>query len=99
MRTRGQKYWNWADPALNTRAHDEVLGDGTTIDVQVRLSPAGMTQMFIGVYATAGMALHEEAIDCWRNESMTRALAWGVGKARYIADQGAAAGRQMPRRA
>ncbi len=77
MRNRGQNYWNWADPTLHTRSHDEELGDGTTIDVQVRLSPAGMTQLFIGVYATAGMALHEEAIDCRRNESMTRVLAWG----------------------
>ena len=41
--------------------------------------------MFIGVYASSGMALHEEAFDSRPGESMTRALAWGVGRARRIA--------------
>jgi hypothetical protein len=41
--------------------------------------------MFIGVYAADGMALHEEAVDPRRGESMTRALAWGVGRARQLA--------------
>ncbi|WP_258909527.1 hypothetical protein [Pseudomonas putida] len=31
------------------------------MDIQVRLSRTGNTQLFIGVYAGAGMALHEEA--------------------------------------
>ncbi|MNR57467.1 hypothetical protein D3C85_1782530 [compost metagenome] len=41
--------------------------------------------MFIGVYAASGMALHEEALDSRPGESMTRALAWGVGCARRLA--------------
>ena len=82
MRIRGDVFWQWADPALHHRTHDETLDDGTFIDVQVRLSPTGSTQMFIGVYAASGMALHEEALDSRPGESMTRALAWGVGCAR-----------------
>lgn len=85
MRIRGDVFWQWADPALHHRTHDETLDDGTFIDVQVRLSPSGNTQMFIGVYAASGMALHEEALDSRPGESMTRALAWGVGCARRLA--------------
>ncbi|KAF4559150.1 hypothetical protein [Pseudomonas sp. CES] len=85
MRIRGEVFWQWSDPSLHHRTHDETLSDGTHIDVQVRLSRAGNTQMFIGVYASTGMALHEEAFDSRPGESMTRALAWGVGRARRIA--------------
>lgn len=85
MRIRGDVFWDWADPALHHRSHDEELDDGTMIDVQVRLSRTGHTQMFIGVYAGGGMALHEEAFESRPGESMTRALAWGVGRARRLA--------------
>ncbi|WP_010212541.1 hypothetical protein [Pseudomonas sp. R81] len=87
MRNRGDVFWGWADPELHHRTHDETLNDGTTIEVQVRLSRAGQTQMFIGVYAECGMALHEEAINSRPGESMTRALAWGVGRARRLATE------------
>lgn len=85
MRIRGAVFWDWADPALHHRDHDEVLSDGTTIEVQVRLSATGNTQLFIGVYAPSGMALYEEAFDNRPGESMTRALAWGVEQARQVA--------------
>ncbi|WP_260441020.1 hypothetical protein [Pseudomonas putida] len=88
MRIRGEVFWEWADPTLHHRTHDEELEDGTVIDVQVRLSRTGNTQMFIGVYAASGMAIHEEAFDSRPGESMTRALAWGVGRARRIASDG-----------
>lgn len=85
MRIRGEAFWRWADPALKHRSHDETLDDGTIIDVQVRLSRTGSTQMFIGVYGPSGMALHEEAYNSRPGESMTRALGWGVGLARKLA--------------
>ncbi|MDH4552723.1 hypothetical protein [Pseudomonas sp. BN607] len=85
MRIRGEVFWAWADPVLHHRSHDEELDVGTSIDVQVRLSRTGQTQMFIGVYAGCGMALHEEAFDSRPSESMTRALVWGVGRARRLA--------------
>lgn len=90
MRLRGDVFWEWADPELHSRTHDETLHDGTFIDVQVRLSRAGETQMFIGIYAPDGMALYEEADDSHPSESMTRALAWGVGRARQLATAGSA---------
>ncbi|MNJ40711.1 hypothetical protein D3C81_1547550 [compost metagenome] len=96
MRARGNAYWEWADPTLHSRTHEEELSGGATIDVQVRLSREGITQLFIGVYAATGMPLYEEGMDCRSSESMTRALAWGVGKARHIAEQGVA---QEPMRA
>ncbi|WP_395598567.1 hypothetical protein AB4P95_11695 [Pseudomonas sp. A1437] len=85
MRLRGDVFWKWADPALHSRTHDEILRDGTYIDVQVRLSRAGTTEMFIGIYAADGMALYEEADDSHPRESMTRVMAWGVGRARKLA--------------
>jgi len=88
MRTRGSAYWEWADPTLHCRTHDEELSNGASIDVQVRLSRTGAVQLFIGVYATSSEVLYEEGIDCRGGESMTRALAWGVGKARHIAEKG-----------
>ena len=85
MRIRGDVFWQWADPTLHHRTHDETLDDGTFIDVPVRLSPMGHTQMFFGMYASSGMALYEEAVDSRPGESMTRVLAWGVGCARRVA--------------
>lgn len=87
MRQRGERYWAWADPSLHCRTHDETLDDGTTIDVQVRLPKEGSTQMFIGVYASGGMNLFEEVCDSRPRESMARALAWGVGRARRVATE------------
>ncbi|MDD2056762.1 hypothetical protein N5D52_13910 [Pseudomonas sp. GD03860] len=88
QRIRGSAYWKWADPTLHCRIHNEELSDGASIDVQVRLSRTGATQLFIGVYAASGQALYEEGIDCRKGESMTRSLAWGVGKARHVAEKG-----------
>ena len=85
MRIRGDVFWDWADPKLHHRDHDEVLDDGTSFEVQVRLSRTGSTQLFIGVYAPSGIALHDEAFDNRPGESMTRALAWGVEQARHRA--------------
>lgn len=89
MKIRGDVFWSWADPTLHHRSHDENLEDGRVIDVQVRLSRTGNTQMFIGVYAASGMAVLEEAFDSRPGESMTTALAWGVGRARKVASESA----------
>ncbi|AVH36164.1 hypothetical protein AL532_07550 [Pseudomonas monteilii] len=86
MRLRGDVYWSWADPTLHHRTHEEILNDGSYLDVQVRLSRIGATQLFIGVYAPSGTALYEEAFDTRPNESMTSALAWGVARARAVAE-------------
>lgn len=90
MRLRGDIFWAWADPKIHNRTHDETLSNGTHIDVQVRLSRTGETQMFIGVYASGGMALHEETVNPSPGESMTRAMAWGVSRARQLAAAGSA---------
>lgn len=84
MRIREEKYWEWADALLHSRSHDEVLSDGTSIDVQVRLSRTGATQLFLGVYARQGRALLEEYYPSRPGESMSRALVWGVDRARAM---------------
>lgn len=89
MRIRGEVFWKWADPTLHHRTYDETLEDGTLIDVQVRLSRTGHTQMFLGVYAPGGQSLHEEAFDALPGTTMTRALATGVLRARHVANHGA----------
>ena len=84
MRIREEKYWEWADARLHSRSHDEVFSDGTSIDVQVRLSRTGATQLFLGVYARSGKALLEEYYPSRPGESMSRALVWGVERARAM---------------
>lgn len=56
MRRRGGVYWAWSDPTLHHQFHEETLYDGTFIDVQVRLSRTGGTQLFLG--ATHAPAWH-----------------------------------------
>jgi len=85
MMRRGSKYWIWADCELHCRSHDEVLSDGTFIDVQARVSRKGRTQLFIGVYDKFSAPIFEEAHDYLPNDTMTTALAWGVGRARSVA--------------
>nr|WP_150743726.1 hypothetical protein [Pseudomonas fluorescens] len=85
MMRRGSKYWLWADCELHCRSHDEVLSDGTLIDVQTRVSRKGRTQLFVGIYDKNGAPVFEEAHDHLPNDTMTTALAWGVGRARAMA--------------
>jgi hypothetical protein len=85
MMRRGSKYWLWADCELHCRSHDEVLPNGTLIDVQARVSRRGRTQLFIGVYDKGGRLMFEEAHDHLPNDTMTTALAWGVDRARSAA--------------
>jgi hypothetical protein len=74
------------------RCHDEVLDNGQEIDVQVRLAPTGVTQIFIGVYAKGGMLHFEEAHEAPSSQTMTQAMLWGVSRARALATGIAAPG-------
>ena len=85
MRIREETYWAWTDSQLHSRSHDEELSDGTSIDVQVRLSRTGATQMFLGVYGRRGKALFEEYYPSCPGETMSRALVRGVDRARALA--------------
>ena len=87
MWQRGDVYWEWADPTLHHRFYDEVFENRVAIDVQVRLSRTGATQLFIGVYAPCGQRLLEEAFVKRPGETMTRALLAGVAKARKVAER------------
>ncbi|MPQ84237.1 hypothetical protein F0170_09730 [Pseudomonas sp. MAFF 730085] len=82
MRKRGNVYWDWADQTLHTRSVDERQVDGTVLNVQVRMSLLGRTQLFIGVYGDKGAVISEEAFDSLPGETMTKALAWGLERAR-----------------
>lgn len=83
MKIRSGVYWGWIDPTLTCRSHSEILDGGICIDVQVRISKEGATQLFIGVYAASGMTLLEESFD-FLPATMTVALAWGVDRARGV---------------
>ncbi|MCI0913853.1 MULTISPECIES: hypothetical protein [Pseudomonas] len=99
MRVREETYWQWADAQLHCRSHDEALSDGTTIDVQVRLSRLGATQLFLGLYGQGGKALLEEYYPARPGETMTRALVWGVERARALATGALALPQQQRRQA
>lgn len=85
MRHRGAVFWAWADPALQHHSHEEELDDGAKLDIQVRLSRTGDTQLFIGIYERSGLARIEEAYANRPGESVTRAMAWGAGRGRALA--------------
>ncbi|WP_431699894.1 hypothetical protein [Pseudomonas sp. BR20] len=82
MRKRGNVYWDWVDPARHTRSVDERQVDGTTLNVQVRMSLLGRTQLFVGVYGGKGQVISEESFESSPGETMTQALAWGLERAR-----------------
>lgn len=82
MRTRGAVYWDWADPTLHVRSVDERLPDGTLLNVLVRMSTSGDVQLFVGVYTVAGVMLFEEAFYERPGETMTRAMEWGLKRAK-----------------
>lgn len=82
MRIRGSVYWKWADPEIHFRNKDELLSDGTLLNVQVRTSKAGETQLFLGVYGQQGTMLLEEAFDSRPGETMTQSMAWGFERAK-----------------
>jgi hypothetical protein len=75
-------YRDWEDPRLEYVTHEEVVGSGSTIEVQARRSSAGVTQLFIGVYSSDGVGVLEVAYDARPGETVTEALAWGVARAR-----------------
>jgi len=89
MRHRGAVFWAWADPCLQHHSHEEVLADGARLDVQARLARTGDTQLFIGIYEPSGLARVEEAYARRPGETTTRAMAWGAGRGRALADIGA----------
>lgn len=101
MRKRGKVYWDWANPSLHVRSVDERQGDGSLINVQVRMSLLGRTQLFIGVYGVKGEMIYEESFDLLSAYTMTNALAWGLETARLKAPAGSVATgvkRRSPRR-
>ncbi|MGE8059509.1 hypothetical protein [Pseudomonas sp. NPDC089547] len=89
MRHRESVFWAWADPSLEHHSYEEVLADGARLDVQVRLSRTGDTQLFIGIYERSGLARTEEAYAKRPGETVTRAMAWGAGRGRALAEIGA----------
>ncbi|WP_232109333.1 hypothetical protein [Pseudomonas juntendi] len=92
MRQRGEVFWAWADPNLQHRTHQELLDDGASLDVQVRLSRTGDTQLFIGIYESTGAMRYEEAYDKRPGETMSRAMVWATGRARVVAKEQRPAG-------
>lgn len=85
MRHRGEVFWGWADPILKHHSHEEILVDGARLDVQVRLSRTGDTQLFLGIYEPSGIARLEEAYLKRPSETIARAIVWGVGRGRELA--------------
>lgn len=87
MLKRGDDYKRWCDPGLNHQVHQQTLDDGTLLEVQTRLSRTGATQLFIGIYEADGACIHERVYDQRPGETTTRALLWGLGRARRLAQE------------
>ena len=50
-----------------------------------RLSRSGFSQLFLGVYTSAGLPVVEEYHDRLDEVTLTRAMVWGVKRCRAIA--------------
>lgn len=81
LKQRRRVFWEWSDSELHNRCHDGLLSDGGQIDVQVRTSRTGAVQLFVGAYDGEGSMLFEEYYKERSGESMSTALAFGVGRA------------------
>lgn len=84
MFIRGKTFWAWANPHLHCRTKDERLSDGAQVNVQVRLSGTGSVQLFLGLYASKGIMVHEDAFDSRAGQTMTQALEWGASRAKEL---------------
>lgn len=84
MRHRGSQYWAWSDCQLSSRSHDEVLSDGTQLNVQTRISRNGATQVFIGLYGEAGEMMIEEFYASLPDQTLSSALVWAINRARAL---------------
>lgn len=84
MRRRGTQYWLWSNTQLQVRSHEEVLPDGTQVDVQARISRKQVIQVFVGVYDRDGAPLVEEFHDRDERSSLANALAWGCARAQGL---------------
>jgi hypothetical protein len=81
MRKRGQKFWEWADPDLHVRNHDEHYAGECFINIQARTSRERQTQIFLGIYGSKGTILLEESYwDC-KGQSMSAAITWARQRA------------------
>lgn len=81
MRNRGKVYWEWANPELHFRNHDERLPCGSLINIQVRTSKENVTQLFFGIYGVRGVMLLEEHYPTCQGQTMTVAMAWALQRA------------------
>ncbi|AXA54575.1 hypothetical protein ACNT2N_15095 [Pseudomonas thivervalensis] len=84
MRRRSAQYWLWVNSRLPGRNHEETLEDGTQIEVQARINPQGMTQVFVGVHRPSAQMRVEEFYDRTLREPLAQALEWGLDRARDI---------------
>ncbi|MCY1412095.1 hypothetical protein D9M71_274930 [compost metagenome] len=85
MKVRGQKFSDWENCQLHCCHHGEILEDGQEIDVQVRLTPNGVTQVFLGIYAACGTMHFEEMHEASNSQTMAQAMQWGICRAKALA--------------
>lgn len=98
MRSRGEIYWLWADAELSHQAHIETLPQGLTLEILVRFSRQRLVQLFMGVYRTDGRRLFEEYHDRCDAKTLSRAMLWGLHRARVLASGQAVSRRDsLPR--
>ena len=96
MQSRGEIYWLWADAELSHQAHLETLPLGLTVEILVRFSRRGSVQLFIGVYRNDGRRLFEEYHDRCDATTLSRAMLWGLHRARILACGQAVSRRDSP---
>jgi len=87
MRMRGSCYFKWADSQLPNFSHVENYDAGFHVDVVVRLSRQGITQLFLGIYDSFDAMVFEEYIEALTDRNVSQAMQWGIERAKAFIDE------------
>ncbi|CRM70361.1 hypothetical protein [Pseudomonas sp. 37 R 15] len=81
---RTKTYFDWALTQENHQSRDEVLISGKYVESLGRLAVNGSVQLFVGVYTSAGIPIHEEYRDSVPGVTVVEAIASGLKRGREI---------------
>lgn len=85
MRRRGIAYAAWEDIRPVALRYDEDFGSGLALEVRVRASATGATQLFIGLYNSEHPRPFEEYYPCLIGKTIDHALSLGILRGRRLA--------------
>lgn len=81
---RTKTYFDWAATRGNYQSRDEVLSSGKYVESLGRLAGSGTVQLFVGVYTSDGISIHEEYQENAPGATVEEAIVLGLKLGREI---------------